>query len=736
MYNQLSSFPIPSSAHFISPSSLCIEFSIRDHVRNVKRRVTKTVRLPSPTSNSYQDVPNDAVLSLASPSTFLRAVLRDVTKSGGSGRFVEIWSNDRLMACKDVSNLHGHFYNDEFISTIAFSPSETALVYIAEQNEPSPDHDPFAKFRFSPSFGEGLPKSRRPRIFIFRWQESETISVLSIQTDRVIHFGQAIFHTETELYATGFEPTPDDRLLGIKYCTNRPMSIFRLSVTGTTDAGEYLTAVHQLTPAHLACRSPRIFTSSASTFLAYLSCAIGGPHSAANSLHLIDLSVSSQPQPKTLVPIVDEPGSASFPGLYPPYNLLTSLVVNHATWNAPKLVTHSIWRSRSTVVLIDAQNGDITNLTPPDDSLWNWQVLTTDGDAKIVCVRSSPSVPHQVVLGTISATLSVHWQVVHEPTLSEELKCALSSIKTEIIPIPGRDPVETIVISKSSITGEIPPCILSPHGGPHVASTTEFNPLHAAFVLEGYTLALPNYTGSLGFGQSSILRLLGQCGSLDVQDCIQSLHHLVKLKHAQLGRGKLFVFGGSHGGFLGAHLIGQFPDIFSAAVLRNPVISVGEMSASDIPDWAYAEFAIPFPVPMRAGHKDPEGLTPEVYQKLYTDEKQLGLTPEIYQKLYTASPIRFAHRVKSDVLLLMGKDDLRVPPAQGYGYYHALRALRLRLRNEETAARVEMLVFDGESHPLDGVECARVGWEASKDWFAQVAKKEEVIHMSNNMMKS
>ena len=82
-------------------------------------------------------------------------------------------------------------------------------------------------------------------------------------------------------------------------------------------------------------------------------------------------------------------------------------------------------------------------------------------------------------------------------------------------------------------------------------------------------------------------------------------------------------------------VIGQFPDFFSAAVMRNPVISVGEMFATtDIPDWTLAELGEKY---------DPARV----------------LTPELYQKLYTASPIAHIEAVKTPVLLLLGDVDRR-----------------------------------------------------------------------------
>ena len=74
------------------------------------------------------------------------------------------------------------------------------------------------------------------------------------------------------------------------------------------------------------------------------------------------------------------------------------------------------------------------------------------------------------------------------------------------------------------------------------------------------------------------------------------------------------------------------------------------------------------------------------------------------------------------MLLFIGAADRRVAPTHGVGFYHALKG-RYTAEGVDVGSvrkKIEMLIFEGESHPLDGVEAEQVHFEATKEWFLMV----------------
>jgi pimeloyl-ACP methyl ester carboxylesterase len=158
-----------------------------------------------------------------------------------------------------------------------------------------------------------------------------------------------------------------------------------------------------------------------------------------------------------------------------------------------------------------------------------------------------------------------------------------------IVILPPRLPSseDSSVPSPSSL----PPLLVVPHGGPHSAFTTAYVSQYSDYLslIGGYALLLVNYRGSTGYGQFQLDSLPGQIGTNDVQDVYQATQAILSLE-PPLVSPKCAIFGGSHGGFLTAHMIGQYPQLYAAAALRNPVINIPAMfTTSDIPDWCVVE---------------------------------------------------------------------------------------------------------------------------------------------------
>lgn len=393
-------------------------------------------------------------------------------------------------------------------------------MYTAEANPETTEggeDDPYPKFRFIPNFGEQLYTKKRPTLFVFRWRAPNELSrggsdttpapfVTALSLDQPsnipVLFGQAIFITETRLYATGYEQTGDGKLLGVKGCFNRPSSIWELILPSENPTTACKSV--KIGTAGGSCRSPRVLFNNdrVATTLFWLCNPVGGAHASTVSLHVRDLKGSAGD--RLLVDVVHDPSAQDFPGLYTEYNLADSPFVRLG--DKTFILTQSLWRSRPTLILINAETGDVVDLTPVlgDQPLYSWNLLGTDGARSVICSRSTPTSPSETLHLTLAQDGTVgNVRVLDKPFVSPKraygqfggsfpvliqsaVQEAIDRLDARVIPIPNRYPVETIVIqSKESVEEQKPFCLTIPHGGPHASSVTSFTPGVLAYALEG-----------------------------------------------------------------------------------------------------------------------------------------------------------------------------------------------------------------------------------------------------------
>jgi acylaminoacyl-peptidase len=246
-------------------------------------------------------------------------------------------------------------------------------------------------------------------------------------------------------------------------------------------------------------------------------------------------------------------------------------------------------------------------------------------------------------------------------------------------------PVQTVLLLPNRRKYPNPPLIVIPHGGPHSVSSAVYLPSSAYLCgYGGYAVAFVNYRGSTGFGQGLIASLPTRIGELDVADVVEATR---KIQESGLvDPDRIGICGGSHGGFLTGHCTGRYPDLFRAAVMRNPVVNLPSMvTATDIPDWVFVE---------ALGSYDWHEYRPPT-----SDEMNI---------MWEKSPIRHVHDVTCPTLVALGLADLRVPPSQGLEWFHTLRSNRVVTK---------LLLYDDDDHAIAGSHAESDHWVNIKRWF-------------------
>ncbi|KAJ2397320.1 hypothetical protein GGI23_003578, partial [Coemansia sp. RSA 2559] len=650
-----------------NPGLVSVEYTVtqRDFARDSKRKVVNSSVLSiqnGELSKVVVGTPTDATdiqSSLRSPTDpSLVAVLRSLADSK---RVVDIWRNDALVKCIDVTDKHGAFYGDPTFGSLAWSNDNKRIVYSAERPEytkAKPDNAGFVNsedardgditddiigsvggvadprfYEAESDWGETFNGKRPPALIVVDIDSADT-KVLG-SPDGVTP-GQVQFLPDNgcndtpRIVFTGYKHT--FRKHGIVCCQNRPSGIYVADLEC-----ESFECIHSG-----AVRSPRVTPSGRG--IVFLSTMLGGPHASTSELVYYDLERRTS---RVVVPIVQRPldGQQKIDGTLLPDGFVgvyaSQLPLN--PWlrieNMPTrdfLVFTSICRSTSVVLTLDLEAQRL-ELQSPTDNKSSSSVLGANGDL-LVGVTSTPAEPGQLMIG------------------------------------------EARFDNKGG--QESRPLVVFPHGGPHSTTTLDYGPLAFGLARLGFGVLLVNFTGSLGFGQDAVL---AQIGNMDTTT-IDEIQRAASLIHSNKeGDANATVYlGGSYSGYTGALLAGLAPGYYRGIVLRNPVINIGENAAMcDIPDWCWAELGLD-----------------------YDFESPPELAPNAFAQMWQASPSRLSSKVRDPLLLLLGAQDRRVPPAQSLSYYYRLKSAN---------APVQCKVYPGVGHPLDSVE-------AERDSFVSIAR--------------
>lgn len=230
----------------------------------------------------------------------------------------------------------------------------------------------------------------------------------------------------------------------------------------------------------------------------------------------------------------------------------------------------------------------------------------------------------------------------------------------------------------SAPEGDLPPVILTIHGGPTGTATGGYDPEVAFWTSRGFALLEVNYSGSAGFGRAYRERLRGRWGIADVDDCLDAVTMLIREKLADPRR--ITIMGGSAGGFTVLACLTQ-SSVFAAGISRY---GIGDLVAlqSD-------------------GHK---------FEARYNDGL-LGPWPQARSVFEQRSPINHLDRLATPMLLMQGLDDPVVPPEQAESMASAVRARGLP---------VALVMFEGEGHGFRKPATRRRVLECELSFFAQL----------------
>ena len=218
------------------------------------------------------------------------------------------------------------------------------------------------------------------------------------------------------------------------------------------------------------------------------------------------------------------------------------------------------------------------------------------------------------------------------------------------------------------------PLVLEIHGGPNGAFYDSFVPWHQVLAGAGYLTLAVNPRGSSTYGEEFVNAVLGDWGGDDYRDLMAAVDAVCQRDYVDTER--LGIHGYSYGGYMTTWAIGH-TDRFRAAVAGAPCIDLWSMYGTSDIATSFGE--------TQWANRLAGGMS---ISRPLVNELAEGVDSMAY-RLLQRSPITFAPRVETPVLLLHGEADARCPIGQSEQYFQVMKRL---------GKEVEMVRFPGCSH--------------------------------------
>jgi dipeptidyl aminopeptidase/acylaminoacyl peptidase len=226
--------------------------------------------------------------------------------------------------------------------------------------------------------------------------------------------------------------------------------------------------------------------------------------------------------------------------------------------------------------------------------------------------------------------------------------------------------------------GELPPLIVSSHGGPTGRSSSSLDYGLQYWTSRGIGVVQVNYGGSSGYGREYRDRLRGRWGIVDLDDCVNAAKYLAASDRADSKR--LLIHGGSAGGYTTLCAL-TFRDNFAAGASYFGVSDAGALA--------------------RNTHK---------FESRYCDGL-IGPWPEAEDVYRDRSPVFHTDQLRTPLILFQGLEDKVVLPEQSEAMAQALRS---------KGVPFAYLAYEGEQHGFRKAENMKATLEAELYFYGRV----------------